>query len=198
MVRHLARLVAVLVVVSLLSLLAGPAQAAGLWRIHDSRGDARPAVDIKKTTLDTRPRGYYRVRIYGYEFLRTRLNEVEVYFDARSVNAGPEWALSWGLPNDGVDENGDGNDYRAGLRRVDTWRDAGTTVRCAGIRLGVNLKLDKVTIKIPRRCMGNPGRIRWNVEARRITRMTDARYWYYYDASPRHYRFQSRWVAKTS
>ena len=110
----------ILAVISSFVWTISPAGASSTYSITDARRDSRFGIDIKSTTLDRNVTGQYRVRIYGYEFLREKLNRSVVFFDTRAANAGPEYTVGWGMPNDGVWQrpNGpiyDGNDFKAKL-----------------------------------------------------------------------------------
>ena len=191
------------VVISLMFVwIAGPAQAASLWGANDVRGDSAFGSDIKRTTLDVRKAGFYRIKIFGYHFTRVGLNVAIAYLDTRRANPGPEYEVEWGLPGDGVwdspdDPIYDGNDFKEPLLRVDTWDDPDFTIApCAGLQLARNLSTDVVTFLIPRACVGRPAQVRWNVETQRIiSTHPDGSYDYYADGAPRWHGRTRRWVA---
>lgn len=183
-----------------INLLAASAHAAGAWSVSDDRRDAKSGIDIKRTTLDTHLRGFIRVRIFGFEFVKKRINTANAYFDTVRENAGPEFLIEWGLPDDGVwddpdDPIYDGNDRHAKLLSVDTWTPTeAEVVPCKRIRLAINYETDIITIAIPKRCLGNPSELRWNAETRKVTEThADGSYRYYYDGAPEHFRL-GPWV----
>ncbi len=166
----------------------------------DQRGDSVHGIDIKSTTFDTKTPGYLRFRVFGYEFVQGRLNSVRLYIDTKPRDAGPDFRIAWGLPNDGVWQNPsspmyDGNDYKASLLGVDSWDSPGRRRECVGIRLSVDYRSDVVTVAIPKRCLGHPSRLRWAFETERVTRTEpDGTYWYKSDATPGRFRFLPYWT----
>ncbi len=186
-----------------LAWIAGPAQAVSLWGANDPRGDSAFGIDIKRTTLDVRKAGFYRIKIFGYQFTRTRLNVAIAYLDTNRANPGPEYEVEWDLPGDGVwdtpdDPIYDGNAFKSQVWRVDTWDDPDFTIaRCARLQVARNLSTDVVTFLIPRACVGRPARVRWNVETRRVisTQPDGSSYDSYDDGAPRLHGLTRRWVA---
>lgn len=186
------KILAALAAVALLGgISAAPAEAAprpARAYYADKYHDAKFGIDITGVTAGVRD-GKFNLKIYGSEFIRTKLNVVDVYISSNWRNAGPEYRLSWGLPYDGVwndrsDNAYDGNDFRAALGKVDTWDTAGRKVRCAKIRLDRNLATDVVTVQIPMRCMGSPEprNMAWGVTTKKVTETDpDGSYWYWPD-----------------
>jgi hypothetical protein len=184
-----------------LVLVGAPAQAKSEWSTpKDSRQDSVYGINIKRSTLDVRKAGYYRIKILGYKFVRNHLSVATVHLDTVRHNPGPEYLVAWGLPYDGMfnfpfDGHWDGNDYRSTLQRVDTWFDqninylrgpaqASTRVSCPRMRLSKNLEKGVVTFLIPRRCVGRPGKVRWNVETWRVNWDSNEAYEADIDAAP--------------
>ena len=122
-----------------------------------------------------------------------------MWFDTDESDNGPDWAITWGIPNDGVGQTPDspvydGNDYHAGVSRVDSWEDALKTSRCSLMTLSIDYRLDEIEFRIPRRCLGYPDRLRWTVEAARMTKVTPHVYYTKHDDLPAYHRLPSTWV----
>jgi hypothetical protein len=183
------------VVTALVALLLGSsaAYASSLWGYTDPRGDARPAVDVKQTALDTRLSGYYRVRITGQEFVKDSTDAVRIYFDTRSYDNGPEYRLTWYFgANPGGALTAPGRLY---LTRTDTWESDGTSLRCLGIRRAIDYAHDVITISVPRRCLGRPAQVRWAGWVLRLTRVdAQEKIYGYFDYFPRANTFRPQWV----
>lgn len=85
--------------------------------------------------------------------------EIGSYFtfwlDTNARNAGPEYKTE-------VYPNSDG----LAVLRVGSFSDKGTAIRCDGFRASADVfGPEVVTIKVPRSCIGNPGRVRVAVRA---------------------------------
>lgn len=124
------------------------------WNIYDGR-DSRFGIDIQVSYLAIWHRGYFTVRLKGYEFLRKRLNVATVYLDTRRRNRGAEYRVQWGLPRDR-----DGQRWKA-VSRIDSIHSHGRKVRCPRLKTHVNYGRDVVRMKIPRSCVGRPSKVRW-------------------------------------
>jgi hypothetical protein len=165
----LRRRCSLVVLALLLSMSVTPTSSSAVtyWNIGDARGDARPAIDVERTFLSVAETGRFNVRIEGVEFVQERLNFARVYFDTWKENAGPEFRVSWWLPNDG--------DGKSGVRldSIDTWSGKGMTRPCDGIRRSVDYALDVVRFSVPRSCLGRPTKVRWAVMTGRITEYYD-------------------------
>jgi hypothetical protein len=116
------------------------------------------------TTLSVGTPGHFVVRIHGYELTRERLNLVEIFFDVNKLNPGPEYRFA-----DWLSADHDGHSERFAAK-IDTWQDQGRSVSCPKWTTSVDYANDVVTMVIPRRCMGNPAKVRWNTETWHFTR----------------------------
>ena len=124
-------------------------------------------INIKRSTLDVRKAGFYRIKIFGYKFVRKYLNVATVRLVTVRSNPGPEYLVLWGLPYDGVfldptDGPWDGNNYLSTLQRVDTWsnqdikamrimttQQPATLVSCPRMRSYKHLEKGVVSFWIP-------------------------------------------------
>ncbi len=78
------------------------------------------------------------------------------WLDTTASNAGPEYKMEVWPNSDGIS-----------VLRVGNFSDAGRRVRCSGFRASADaFSSEYVSIKVPRSCIGNPGKVRVSVKAR--------------------------------
>jgi hypothetical protein len=163
------------------------------WNIYDGpHGDSRHGIDIKQTFLSIRTPHYFVVTIHGYEFTRARLTAAEVFFDSNKKNPGPEYKFTQLFT---ADHDGHSGKWAA---KMDTWRDVLHSVSCPKWRTTVNYASDVIRFEIPRRCLGDPAQVRWNVVTWNATTYHPDGGWYgYYDATWKWQAFiPGFWVAR--
>lgn len=162
-----------------------------VWKYGDAAGDAsEPApVDVIETRLDTKTAGYYRVRVFGREFIKDETDIVRIFFDTDETDSGPEYRLTWTMG-----KNPDGLVGRVSLEKADAWWSEGTKVRCEQTRKAVNYSRDVITLQVPRRCVGSPDKIRWAGFVGRIDSVEDGILYGPHDFFPRASAFPGTWV----
>lgn len=181
--------IAGLVVVSPASGDPGDDRSVKYWTMGDAKGDGQFGIDIESTSLSIGTPGYYTVKIEGYELTRERLDIAEVYLDVNGGNPGPEYRVTRHL---NPDRDGYVGKY---LNRVDSW-GGGFYRSCPRLTSTVDYARDIIRFAIPRACVNNPPRVRWNVVTWNVTEYYQGGGWYgYYDAIPRWHAFASFWVA---
>jgi hypothetical protein len=166
---------------------AGPGR--GLWSYKDKAADAQSAVNVKKTSLDIRKKGYYRVRVYGGDFAKDRTDLVRIYFDTRRTRSTPEFAVTWYAGDNPAAKTG-----TVYFEKTTSWRD-GKSAKCKGIQHSADYRRNVMTVSVPRKCLSKPSSVRWSGFTGRITRAKKNSIYGVFDDFPHVRAFPAKWVA---
>lgn len=111
--------------------------------------DSRYAPDLRRITVVHKRRLTVIAHHSGTPMSQYTL--IRYWIDSRPRNPGPEFFVM-------VIPNSDG----LTLRRSETWKqERGNVVRCPGLRAHADyLANDALRLSVPRRCLGNPSRVR--------------------------------------
>lgn len=146
------------------------ADPALVWGYDDASGDQRAEVDVIRTELDINVQGYYRVRVYGEDFVKNKTDLVGIWFDSDKDAGRPNYYVVWYLGKNPTPRQV-GHMH---LKRMHSWFSGPVpNVRCSGMRHQVNYAKDVITVMVPRRCLGYPGEVRWAGQLYWIKRWED-------------------------
>lgn len=168
---------------------SSPSPVGTVWGYRDKRKDADLWVDVVRTTLDTRDENVYRVRIYGRLFLKDFVDLVRIYFDTNRSQKGPEYRFAWMMGRSPAHHVG-----KTWLEQVDKWEEPGTRVRCPGVTKSANYLYNVVTVVIPRKCLGEPTKLRWGGYVGNIQKVTKSQYVGQWDDFPHLEQFPRFWA----
>lgn len=142
---------------------AAPA-AAQERTFRDARDTPASAIDVRRVTVD---HGTARPRMLTIDVrLRSVIggDEMSFYLDTDSTDAGPEYLLAGAASSEYY------------FDAVDNWRENGTTVDCAGDRMRLAIDTRRAFVRVPLRCVDNPGSVRVAIKAER-SEATRSRDW---------------------
>jgi hypothetical protein len=141
---------------------------------RDRKDDAPAAFDVWRVSVANAKRIIVKTR---YDNLRSdKPGGVNVYFDTRAGDRGPEYVAGGPVGTDG--------DWQ--VLRIENWSAAGAQYVVCGVRMRISYGRDVVTFNMSRKCLSRPGRIRVAVVS---SGRADK------DWAPRFHRFHS-WVPR--
>jgi hypothetical protein len=130
-----------------------------VWSYSDSAYSGGTRVNnVDSTTLDIKVKGYYRIRVYGPDFVKNKTDLLRLFFDTEFPNTGPEYRFTWYLGRTPTPRH---VGYTS-LRRVEGWQTPNVPKQtCPGMQHHVSFAKDVMTALIPRSCIGHPKQLRW-------------------------------------
>ena len=139
------------------------------WGYDDKPGDRRAEVDVLRTELDIKVQGYYRIRVWGDDFVKNKTDFVRISFDTDTSRGVPDFSLQWIMGRNPARPAG-----HMHIRRVDGWFTAvHPRLRCPGMRHQANYASDVITAMVPRKCLGDHNELRWAGQVGWINRYKD-------------------------
>lgn len=145
--------------------LAGPAAAETAFG-RDGL-DTRGHTDITRATVRHRDRAV--VARVGLEDLRRQgTSGLTVFYDVNRDRRGPEYGVFAGI--------NEGTDYQL-TRTSQRWRATGREPLRCNVDLALQPAKDQVTVRVPRRCIGTPGKVRVAIRATASYRGSQTRDW---------------------
>jgi hypothetical protein len=162
------------------------------WSYDDKPGDWRPEVDVLRTELDIKVQGYYRVWVWGDDFIKNKTDMVRIWFDTDTGRDSPDFSFQWIMGRNPARPVG-----HTHIRRIDGWRSADhPRLRCPGMKHQVNYARDVITVMVPRNCLGDHNELRWAGQVAWINRYDESsdRIYGPWDLFPGFLSFPPWWV----
>ena len=168
------------------------ADPALVWSYDDPPRDDRQTVDALRTQLDLNTEDYYRIRVYGRDFIKNKTDLLRLWFDTDRADAGPEYRFGWYMGRSPGRPVG-----QTHLKRVEDWESPNTPQHsCPDMRHQVSYARDVLTVLIPRGCLRQPDQLRWSGYVAWVTARDPETHQIdgHFDYFPTYHRFPGFWA----